>query len=69
MIKSHRKYSVSIFQCSSGFTVDDFVGFVDFAVIKDSKNVLSWPVNVASKQKIGKAVQVVVLVQLVFVTL
>ena len=69
MIKSHTKYSVSIFQFSSGITVDDFVGFVDFAVIKDAKDVLSWPVNVASKQEIGKAVQVVVLVQLVFVTL
>ena len=49
--------------------VNDLVSFIHFTGVKDPENVLSRSVNITSKQETGKAVQVVVLVQLVFVTL
>merc|ERR1712062_697064 len=47
--------------------VNDFVSFIHFTSVKDSENVLSRSVNIASKQKTGKTVQVVVLIQLVLI--
>ena len=49
--------------------LNDLVSFIHFTGVKDPENVLSRSVNITSKQETGKAVQVVVLVQLVFVTL
>ena len=49
--------------------VNDFVSFIHFTGVKESENILSRSVNIASKQKTGKAVQVVVLIQFVLIAL
>ena len=50
-------------------SVDDFVSCINVAIVEDSKNVLARSINSFSKQKVSKAVHVIVQCEFIFTTL
>ena len=50
-------------------SVDDFVSCIDVAIVEDSKDVLARSINSFSKQKVSKAVHVIVQCEFIFTTL
>ena len=51
------------------FSVDDFVGCIDVAIVEDSKDIFARSINSFSKQKVSKAVHVIVQCEFIFSTL
>ena len=58
-----------VFLSNLFISVDDFVSCIDVAIVEDSKDVLARSINSFSKQKVSKAVHVIVKCEFIFTTL
>ena len=68
LLAFHLQCSVS-FHSSVLIIVFHFVGFINIAVVKHTKNVFSRSIKIASQKEIGKTEQIVILVQFVAIIL
>ena len=56
-------------QSSVFIIVFHFVGFINIAIVKDTKDIFSRSIKVAAQKEIGKTEQIVILVQFVSIIL